>query len=105
MPDTAVRSIPSVSRPGAAPAGPSAARLRAADLSAQGEPYLWMLGGALAFGVLMVVGFLIFVAWNGLITFIPREIAVITFADGSQIAGETVRDEKFRVPAERFAAL
>lgn len=105
MPDTAVVSVAPASASRAAPAGPSAARLRAADLDAQGEPYLWMLGGALALGILMVVGFLVLVAWNGLFTFVPREIAVVKLTDGKQIAGEAVRGEKFRVPAERVAAL
>jgi phosphate transport system permease protein len=105
MPDTAIPSVVAGSRPGAESAGLSAFRPRVADLGAQGEPYLWMLGGALAFGILMVVGFLVLVAWNGLFTFVPRKIAVVTLVDGKQVAGEAVRDEKFRVPAERLAAL
>ncbi|MEK7245344.1 MAG: hypothetical protein AAB223_04925, partial [Pseudomonadota bacterium] len=105
MPDTAVPSGPSDFLPRAVPAGLPAPRPRAADLGAQGEPYLWMLGGALAFGILMVSGFLVFVLWNGLVTFTPSEIAVVTLADGSRIAGETVRGEKFRVPAGRLEAL
>ena len=105
MPDTAAPSFPSASRRTVASASLPAPRLRAADLSAQGEPYLWMLGGALAFGVLMVIGFLALVMWNGLVTFVPREIAVVPLTDGSRIAGETVRAEKFRVPAERLEGL
>ena len=105
MPDTAAPSFPSASRRTVASASLPAPRLRAADLSAQGEPYLWMLGGALSFGVLMVIGFLALVMWNGLVTFVPREIAVVTLTDGSRIAGETVRAEKFQVPAERLEGL
>lgn len=105
MPDAAVLSIPSGPPPHAAPAGLPAPRPRAADLVAQGEPYLWMLGGALALGIVMIVGFLVLVMWNGLVTFVPREIAVVTLADGSRIAGETVRSEIFRVPAARLEAL
>jgi phosphate transport system permease protein len=105
MPDTAVLSASSASASRAAPIGHSAVRQRAADLSAQGEPYLWVLGGALALGVLMVVGFLVLVAWNGLFTFVPRAIAVVTLNDGKQIAGEAVRGEKFRVPVGRVEAL
>lgn len=78
---------------------------RASDLAAQGEPYLWMLGGALALGILMVTGFLALVAWNGVGTFLPRPIEVVTLTDGARVAGEPVRTEVFRVPAERLAAL
>ena len=79
--------------------------VRASDLAAGGEPYLWMLGGALALGILMVTGFLFLVAWNGLGTFVPRPVEVVTLADGSRVAGEPTRPEVFRVPAERLAAL
>ncbi len=78
---------------------------RASDLAAQGEPYLWMLGGALALGILMVTGFLFLVAWSGIGTFLPRPIEVVTLVGGGRVAGEPVRTEVFRVPVERLAAL
>ena len=78
---------------------------RASDLAAYGEPQLWMLGGALALGIVMVVGFLILVAWNGLGTFLPRPLAVMTLTDGGLVAGEASRAEVFRVPVERLEAL
>ena len=105
MPVTAVSSIVSVPSRPVASTGMSVPRLRTADLGAQGEPYLWMLGGALALGIVMIVGFLLLVTWNGLITFVPRGIAVVTLTDGSRIAGETVRSEAFRVPVARLEAL
>jgi phosphate transport system permease protein len=79
--------------------------VRASDLSAYGEPHLWMLGGALALGVVMVVGFLFLVAWNGFGTFLPRPIEVVTLADGTRVAGEPSRTEVFRVPADRLTTL
>ncbi len=80
-------------------------RARAADLGALGEPYLWALGGALAFGCLMIAGFLMLVAWNGIVTFWPKPIAVVTLADGAKVAGEPFRDELFRPGPEVLARL
>jgi len=79
--------------------------VRASDLSAHGELHLWMLGGALALGVMMVVGFLLLVAWNGFGTFLPRPIEVVTLIDDGRVAGEPSRTEVFRVPADRLATL
>ncbi len=79
--------------------------VRTSDLSAHGELHLWMLGGALALGIVMVVGFLFLVAWNGLDTFLPRPIEVVTLADGTRVAGEPSRTEVFRVPADKLATL
>jgi phosphate transport system permease protein len=75
------------------------------DLSAQGEPFLWGLGGALALGVVMIVGFLILVFWNGIVTFFPGRLAVVTLNDGTRVAGEETRVEKFRPPHEILTAL
>jgi phosphate transport system permease protein len=75
------------------------------DLSAQGEPFLWGLGGALALGLVMIVGFLILVFWNGLVAFFPGRVAVVTLYDGARVAGEETRVEKFRPSYEILAAL
>ncbi|MBL8704819.1 MAG: phosphate ABC transporter permease PstA [Rhodospirillales bacterium] len=80
-------------------------RSRAVDLTALGEPYLWTLGGALAFGCLMIVGFLALVLWNGMVTFWPKPIAVVTMDDGTRIAGEPVRDELYRPGPDQLAKL
>jgi phosphate transport system permease protein len=71
-------------------------RARAVDLTAIGEPYLWSLGGALAFGCLMIAGFLMLVFWNGIVTFWPKPIEVVILADGSRLAGEPIRTESYR---------
>jgi len=80
-------------------------RSRAVDLTALGEPYLWTLGGALAFGCLMIVGFLALVLWNGMVTFWPKPIAVVTMEDGTRLAGEPVRDELYRPGPDQLAKL
>jgi phosphate transport system permease protein len=82
-----------------------ASRARVTDLSAQGEPFLWALGGALAFGCLMILGFLILVFWNGLVTFYPKPIEVVTLTNGETIAGEPSRAERFKPTPELVAQL
>ncbi|MCW5732138.1 MAG: phosphate ABC transporter permease PstA [Alphaproteobacteria bacterium] len=71
-------------------------RGRVTDIAARGEPYTWALGGALALGIVMIVGFLILVLYNGATTFIPKPIAVMTLADGAVVAGEPFRSESYR---------
>jgi phosphate transport system permease protein len=73
---------------------------REGDIAARGEPFLWGFGGALAFGILMIFGFLLLVLWNGLGSFYPKAIYVVTLHDGSVIAGEKSRFESFRPDAE-----
>lgn len=66
------------------------------DLPARGEPFLWGMGGALALGLVMVFGFLALVLWNGILTFYPKPIHVLTLRDGLIVAGEPSRRETFR---------
>ena len=80
-------------------------RRKGVALSAQGEPFLWALGGALALGIVMIVGFLLMVLWNGAVTFIPKPVAVVTMTDGKIVAGEEFRAEKYKISPERLAAL
>lgn len=71
-------------------------RGRLTDLRSRGEPFVWVLGGTLAFGIIMIVGFLALVAWNGFVTFLPKPIAVVMTNDGSVIAGEPSREDAFK---------
>jgi phosphate transport system permease protein len=68
-----------------------------ADLSATGEPALWGLGGALAIGVILILGFLFLIAWNGMTTFWPKPIARVELLSGPPIAGEPTRSGEYRV--------
>jgi phosphate transport system permease protein len=79
------------------------ARTRTTSLSARGEPFLWALGGALALGVIMIVGFLALVFWNGVSTFYPKPIEMVTLAGGETVAGEAFRAESYRPSAEQLA--
>ncbi len=76
------------------------ARRRArSDLSAQGEPFVWIMGAALVAGLAMVVVFLGFIFYVGSSTFWPQPILVVTTLDGKTIAGEPFRSETYR-PSE-----
>ncbi|HEX9808653.1 MAG TPA: phosphate ABC transporter permease PstA [Alphaproteobacteria bacterium] len=85
--------------------GAAARRARATPLKAHGEPFLWALGGALALGIVMIVGFLAMVFWNGAVTFWPKPIAVVTLADGGKVAGEPTRSEDYRLGQSQLQAL
>ncbi len=74
-------------------------------LSARGEPALFLLGGALAFGIVMILGFLAMVFWNGIVTFWPKPIEVVSLSDGARVAGEEVRVERYRVAAGELQKL
>jgi phosphate transport system permease protein len=75
---------------------PRAVRIYSADISAVGEPWLWALGGALALGIILIAGFLAMILWNGVATFWPKPIHVVTLTDGTRIAGEPTRDNTYR---------
>lgn len=66
------------------------------DFKSRGEPFLWSFGGALIVGILMIIGFLILILYNGTLTFYPDRIDVLTLRDGSVIAGEPTRSESFK---------
>ncbi|MGY6632325.1 MAG: phosphate ABC transporter permease PstA [Alkalilacustris sp.] len=78
-------------------------RVLSADLSAVGEPALWAFGGALALGIILIAAFLSMVAWNGFTTFWPKPIAQVELRDGTLLAGEPTRHNRFR-PGENVLA-
>lgn len=79
-----------------------ARRAARSDLTARGEPFLWGFGGALALGLMMVFGFLILVLWNGLVTFFPKPVHVLTLKDGTRMAGEPSRTELYHPTAQQL---
>jgi phosphate transport system permease protein len=82
---------------------PGRTGLRASlDFKARGEPFIWVMGGALALGVLMIIGFLTLVLWNGIVTFYPGPVEVVTLKNGKKIAGEPFRSESFRPSEEQL---
>lgn len=84
---------------------PRKVRRFTADVSATGEPWLWALGCALALGTTLIVGFMVMIFWNGVATFWPNRIEVVTLADRKLVAGEPTRSEKYRPGPELLAKL
>jgi phosphate transport system permease protein len=80
-------------------------RKRTLSLAGRGEPYVWGTGAGLAIGVLMIVGLLALVIYNGFLTFWPKRVVKITMTDGKVILGEVTRDEDFRVTPEMLESL
>lgn len=82
-----------------------AVRKYTADVSAVGEPWLWALGGALAIGIILIAGFLFMIFWNGVVTFWPQPIQVVTLANGNLVAGEPSRRSTYRVGPEILSTM
>ncbi len=78
---------------------------RATDIRARGEPFTWALGGALALGCAMIIGFLVMVFWNGLVTFVPKPVIAVTTTDNQVTAGEPTRTELYKPQSADLAAL
>ena len=99
----------SLQRPRAAAvmrAAPRRLLRRATSLSAQGEPMLWLTGGALVLALAMIAGLLVLVAWHGSSTFWPRPILQVEKVGGGALLGEVQEDETYvpegtRTPVRR----
>lgn len=75
------------------------------DFKARGEPFVWGLGGALVLGILMIIGFIVLIVYNGVLTFVPKPIEAIKLTDGSLMAGEPTRYDHFKASPELLASL
>lgn len=62
-----------------------------------GQSLTWLCGGALAFNLLLVIGILALLAWNGLGYFWQRDLVRLDLKDGTQLLGEVWQVEQ--VPA------
>jgi ABC-type phosphate transport system permease subunit len=102
-------SVPTL--PGMAPATTVAKPRRtrrarqANSLLAQGEPSIWLTGGALAVALLMIGGLLLLVVIQGGATFWPRPLVEIRTVAGKTYLGEVTRQESYQPAAEVFDAL
>jgi phosphate transport system permease protein len=57
---------------------------------------VWLHGGALIFCLLMIVGLLALVFYQGLNTFWPRPVIQVKTLDGTMLLGEVTREETYR---------
>jgi len=76
----------------------------AASVLAHGEPMLWLTGGGLAICLVMVLGLLGLVLWQGLTTFWPSPLVRLERVDGGQVMGEITRVETYRPDDPALAA-
>ncbi len=88
-------------RPVRAPRGGSGGRRSSAatTLWAQGEPMVWLTGGGVAIGLIMIIGLLALVAVQGFSTFWPTEIVRVATVTGQVHLGEVTRDDTYRPEA------
>ena len=70
------------------------------SMLAQGEPMIWLTGGALALCLLMIVGLLGAVLYLGMSTFRPLPIVQVELLDGSIVAGEITKEESYNLSAD-----
>ncbi len=71
-------------------------RRRPTSLAAHGEPAVWLMGGSLAAALIMIIGLLGVIAFDGFRAFWPKEIDRIELTSGEVVLGEAIRTETFR---------
>ena len=74
-------------------------RLRStySSLTAHGEPWVWLTGGALALAIMMITGLLAFIAFRGASTFWPVPLELVELADGGRALGEVTEREAAQI--------
>lgn len=64
------------------------------NLTAHGEPWVWLTAGSLATALLMITGLLVFIAMRGMATFWPMPLEQVVLADGRTLLGEATDREQ-----------
>jgi phosphate transport system permease protein len=77
----------------------------AMTLLAQGEPMIWLTGGALVLAVTMILALLTLVIVNALATFWPDRLLLVTTVDGRKFLGEVTCGESYKPEAGAFDIL
>ncbi|QEG42908.1 phosphate ABC transporter permease PstA [Roseimaritima ulvae] len=67
------------------------------SLAARSEPMLWLHGGALVICMVMIVGLLLLVIYQGATTFWPGAITQVRTLDGDTILGEVARNDRYEL--------
>lgn len=75
------------------------------SLLAQGEPMVWLTGGALAIALAMIIGLTALVVVQGSQTFWPKSIVEVVTRGGKRFAGELFRRERFVPTDAEFESL
>jgi phosphate transport system permease protein len=63
------------------------------SLTAHGEPWVWLTGGALALAIAMITGLLAFIAIRGASTFWPVPLELVELGDDRRALGEVAEKE------------
>ena len=74
-------------------------RAAATSLKAYGEPLLWLTSGGLAVSLMMIVGLLGLVVFQGIGTFWPQPVVRVETVGGKVVQGEVTREQWFRPSA------
>ena len=64
----------------------------------RGEPMIWFTGSALGVSILMILGLVVVILWNGLSFFWPVALEQVTLKDGASFLGEQVNREPIPNP-------
>jgi phosphate transport system permease protein len=67
------------------------------SLTAHGEPWVWLTGGALALAIVMITGLLAFIAIRGASTFWPVPLELVELRDDRRALGEVAEREPAQV--------
>ena len=86
-------------------AAPSRRKRRKTSLFARGEPFVWLVGGALVLCLVMVLGLLVLVFAQGVATFWPSRVVEIETVEGRRVVGEVTREETYAPGKEALDAL
>jgi phosphate transport system permease protein len=65
---------------------------------------VWLTGGSLAVALMMIVGLLLLVVVQGLVTFWPTDVIQLHLRDGRVLAGEVTRSETYEPAAASSAS-
>jgi phosphate transport system permease protein len=76
---------------------------RGVTFYAEGEPMVWLTGGALGLALLMIIGTLSYVAYMGAANFWPLKITQIDAVQGNAYLGEITRQQRFQPTAANLA--
>ena len=78
---------------------------KASTLHSYGEPMVWLTGGALGVSLFMIIGLLVLVVIQGVVTFWPGELVRFESRDGKVYLGEVVRAESYLPQKTTLATL
>jgi ABC-type phosphate transport system auxiliary subunit len=88
-----VNELAQQSPPTARPTRRRRAAKRATSLFANGEPMVWLTGGALAVATVMIAVLLGLVLVEGLPTFWPKPVVEVELSGGRKLAGEVAAED------------